>query len=41
MGRIYYLLKEDGMSVKCLSGNLIYSDSWDTEVHLGGLHKKN
>ena len=35
-----YLQTEEGMSTPCLLENLKYSDSWDTEVHLGGLHKE-
>jgi len=36
MGRTHYLQKE-GMNTVCLSENLKYSDSWDTEVSLGGI----
>ena len=36
MGRTHYLQKE-GMSTVCLLENLKFSDSWDTDVRLGGI----
>jgi hypothetical protein len=41
MGRTYYLQKYGGLNTVCLLENLNYSDSWETEVHLGGLHYEN